>query len=141
MPKFVKKPVEIEAIQFTGDNYKEIREFTKANSVAVWDGQVVTHLLINTLEGAMKAQVNDWIIRGVKGEYYPCKPDIFEATYDPVPQPEGRAMLIFETEQEVFDFAMRVYKEIGVTPELQRVYDFYKNTQLEPQPSTETSHD
>ena len=42
------------------------------------------NLIIHTLEGKMIAQVNDWIIRGVQGEYYPCKPDIFEKTYEPV---------------------------------------------------------
>ena len=42
------------------------------------------YVFINTLEGTMYAKVGDWIIRGVKGEFYPCKPDIFEATYEPV---------------------------------------------------------
>src|SRR5690348_2315770 len=44
---------------------------------------LVDHILLITLEGEMRANVGDWIIRGVKGEFYPCKPDIFEATYEP----------------------------------------------------------
>jgi hypothetical protein len=45
-------------------------------------------MLIETLEGVMRAEVGDWIIRGVKGEFYPCKPDIFAATYEPVDESE-----------------------------------------------------
>lgn len=46
------------------------------------------YMLIETLEGEMRAEVGDWIIRGVKGEFYPCKPDIFAATYEPVEDPD-----------------------------------------------------
>jgi hypothetical protein len=73
--------VEIRAMRYTGDNGAE---------VAAWVGEGWTKgslsgaLIIHTLEGAMTASVGDWIIRGVKGEFYPCKPDIFEATYEPV---------------------------------------------------------
>jgi len=78
--KFRKKPVVIEAIQWTGDNVEEIGEFmTGVHWAMAGDRDPV----IPTLEGDMKVSVNDWIIRGVKGEYYPCKPDIFEATYEP----------------------------------------------------------
>jgi len=90
--KFRKKPVVIEAVQFTsdcaflcliggreapfglvvsGDYNRERREVYRA-----W-------ISIPTLEGVMRAEVGDWIIRGVKGELYPCKPDIFAATYEP----------------------------------------------------------
>ena len=76
--KFVKKPVEIEAIQWVGDNTAEVMEFV---------GPMIhptssSTLGIRTLEGVMDAAVGDWIIKGVKGEFYPCKPDIFEMTYD-----------------------------------------------------------
>jgi hypothetical protein len=92
MPKFRKKPVVIEAIQFTdemaksmlidkaagpfglrasGDYHPGNREIYRA-----W-------IVILTLEGNMRAEIGDWIIKGVSGELYPCKPDIFEATYDP----------------------------------------------------------
>ena len=90
--KFRKKPVVIEAVQLTpdfalacllgeapppfgkhvsGDYNRRLRQVHRA-----W-------VTIETLEGVMRAELNDWIIKGVKGEFYPCKPDIFEATYEP----------------------------------------------------------
>lgn len=79
MARFRKKPVEIEAIQWTGYNLDTVSEFTGINFCNVgMDGSLV----INTLEGDMKASKDDWIIKGVKGEFYPCKPDIFEQTYE-----------------------------------------------------------
>lgn len=80
MAKFKKKPVIIEAVQFTGDNWEEVVHFINAPYKAFVEEQ---YLLIPTLEGDMRADKGDWIIRGIKGEYYPCKPDIFEQTYDP----------------------------------------------------------
>lgn len=79
MPKFRKKPVVIEAIRFTGSNYEEIREFIGKNTLCS-DLSIV----IPTLEGDMIAQKGDYIIKGVKGEFYPCKPDIFAETYEVV---------------------------------------------------------
>ncbi|HEL1563485.1 TPA: hypothetical protein TX924_000963 [Streptococcus suis] len=79
MPKFRKKPVEIEAIRFTGSNYEEIREFIGKNTLCS-DLSIV----IPTLEGDMVAQKGDYIIKGVHGEFYPCKPDIFNETYEVV---------------------------------------------------------
>jgi len=79
--KFRKKPVVIEAIQWKGDNWEELEEFrSERHTVANPDGT----LTIETLEGNHIANKRDWIIRGVKGEIYPCKPDIFEQTYDEV---------------------------------------------------------
>lgn len=84
--KYRKKPVVIEAIQWKGNNWDEIKaKFTDppdAKSFIVWISN--EELLIATLEGKMKVDINDWIIKGVQGEYYPCKPDIFEQTYEPV---------------------------------------------------------
>lgn len=77
-----KKPVVIEAIQFTGSNYKEVREFSKGNATPLWFGQRPFAMLIPTKEGNMEAFLGDWVIKGVAGEYYPCKPDIFEKTYE-----------------------------------------------------------
>ena len=74
--KFRKKPVIIEAIQWNGENLSEINEFTK--------NEVENHesvLIIPTLEGDMYASLNDYIIKGVNGEFYPCKPDIFDMSY------------------------------------------------------------
>jgi len=89
MPKFRKKPVVIEAIQFNGSNKIECIEFTNqtafARSEKDINGAVKFWVIsIPTLEGDMIASPNDWIIKGVNGEFYPCKPDIFEKTYEPI---------------------------------------------------------
>lgn len=81
MARFRKKPVVIEAIQWTGDNHDEIAFLGHVNRGAIQ--RVDRALPIKTLEGEMLAEVGDWIIRGIKGELYPCKPDIFAATYEP----------------------------------------------------------
>lgn len=79
--KVRKKPVEVEAMQFTRGNGAAVWEW--ADSKPMYDPQGnVCGLRIYTLEGNMKADFGDWVIRGVKGEFYPCKPDIFEATYE-----------------------------------------------------------
>lgn len=79
MTQFRKKPVVIEAFCWMGQRPKDWPEW--ATKVRLLDGR---DLVVDTLEGTMKASLGDWIIRGVKGEQYPCKPDIFIATYDPV---------------------------------------------------------
>lgn len=92
--RFTKKPVTISAIQWTGDNLPDVIEFTgKHPRWGDWFadmGEYIAHVRsdgnrfkIFTLEGVMDALPGDWIIRGVQGEHYPCKPDIFAATYDP----------------------------------------------------------
>lgn len=77
MAKFRKKPVVIEAVQFVEENYKELKIFCP--ELIYID---TMNAYIKTLEGNMQASENDWIIKGVNGEFYPCKPDIFEKTYD-----------------------------------------------------------
>ena len=88
--KFRKKPVVIEAIQWTGSNLLQVIQHTGQHASAThlkWDEYAeLVHtcgLKIFTLEGKMTAEIGDWIIKGVKGECYPCKPDIFELTYEP----------------------------------------------------------
>ncbi|MDT3386730.1 MAG: hypothetical protein LIR46_03050 [Bacteroidota bacterium] len=76
--EYRKKPVIITAIQYTGGNLDDIMEFVDPEMIS-FEKNIVT---IHTLEGGMIISVNDWVIRGVKGEFYPCKPDIFEATYE-----------------------------------------------------------
>ena len=91
MGKFRKKPVVIEAMQLKRDNLKEIETFLAGRvmpdlyqKLGGWDiNWGNNEVTISTLEGKMKACLGDWIIKGVKGEFYPCKPDIFEATYEP----------------------------------------------------------
>ena len=83
--KFRKKPIVIDALQWTGSNYEEVNAFMQVEIGKVnIDDPLNPALVIRTLEGEMQALPGDWIIRGVKGEFYPCKPDIFEATYEPV---------------------------------------------------------
>jgi hypothetical protein len=82
MPQYRKKPVVIEAVQWTGENQGEVMRFT--GDKAVYRSRTGgSELVVHTLEGVLVADPGDWIIRGVKGEFYPCKPDIFAATYEP----------------------------------------------------------
>ena len=83
--RYTKKPVTIEAIQFAddADTISNIHGFLQADETRIdYANPTAPVLKIQTLEGEMTAQVGDWIIKGVKGEFYPCKPDIFEATYE-----------------------------------------------------------
>jgi hypothetical protein len=82
MEKYRKKPVVIEAVQFTGQNGAEIEAWS--GGMAARPAPDAPLLEIRTLEGLMTAFPTDWIVRGVKGEFYPCKPDIFAATYEAV---------------------------------------------------------
>lgn len=77
--KYRKKPVEVEAIQYMGNKFKEVEDFVNRDLLKYNDG-----IGIPTLEGIMKASIGDFIIKGVIGEVYPCKPDIFRQTYDEV---------------------------------------------------------
>lgn len=76
-----KKPVVIEAIQWTGANINEVLDFMKWRNAS---HDKHTGLVIHTLEGNHNASHGDFIIKGVHGEFYPCKPDIFEKTYEVV---------------------------------------------------------
>jgi hypothetical protein len=103
--RYRKLPVEIEAVQLTWPTWSEVCEFlapefesgravggVKRGSAYFWGDAAEREvsdatplaIRITTLEGVMVADEGDWIIRGVKGEVYPCKPDIFEQTYEPV---------------------------------------------------------
>lgn len=81
MAQYRKKPVMISAMQFTGVNAEECLKFIEGREQIVKCGPA-ERIEIKTLEGTMTARVGDWIIRGVKGEFYPCKPDVFAATYE-----------------------------------------------------------
>lgn len=81
MSKYRKKPVVIESMQYSRDNLFEVLRFLGDADQGVGEADRV---LIGTLEGTMTASVGDYIIKGVAGEFYPCKPDIFEATYEAV---------------------------------------------------------
>lgn len=84
---FRKKPITISAIQFAGtaESFNEISEWMAAHGAAGLGGvgsDVGCVMHIDTLEGRMDANPGDWIIRGISGEFYPCKPDIFQASYE-----------------------------------------------------------
>ena len=81
--KYRKKPVVINAVQIIEGNDGAVLAFMRATNcpfeiVGEWE------MIIHTLEGDMHLSTGDWLIQGVQGEFYPCKPDIFEATYEPV---------------------------------------------------------
>lgn len=80
--RYRKRPVEIEAVRWDGTNASEI-ELWAGEAYETWLPST-EQIEIRTLEGPLTASKGDWIIRGVKGEFYPCKPDIFVATYDAI---------------------------------------------------------
>ena len=90
--KYRKKPAVVQALEWTGTNINEIGDFCKDKctfeySESAWivgRGPVKVDLYIDTLEGRMHASEGDFIIKGIKGEFYPCKPDIFWETYEEV---------------------------------------------------------
>jgi hypothetical protein len=88
MPYFTKKPVQIEARQYDGtqESAIELADWVNTNGHEAYCGNI---LVIVTLEGEHRANPGDWIIKGVAGEFYPCKPDIFAATYEPVSPSES----------------------------------------------------
>jgi len=84
MPKYRKKPVVIEAVQWTGKHGNLLEVTNLAGDTGRLVEKEGDTLFIQTLEGKMEANIGDWIIKGVKGEVYPCKPDIFDMTYEPL---------------------------------------------------------
>ena len=94
MAKYRKRPVVIEAIQWTGKNDEEIEDFIGDDLCGYGDNLVAYKprseqhrsklMYIRTLEGIMTASVDDYIIKGIQGEFYPCKPDVFKKTYERV---------------------------------------------------------
>ena len=85
MPKFRKKPIIIEAVQFTGtsESIDQIDQLMGIiNDIDLTGGKA--RIAIETKEGIMTAQIGDYVIKGIAGEFYPCKPDIFEKTYEAV---------------------------------------------------------
>lgn len=83
--KYRKKPVEIEAVKYNGANHLICETFMKGSgAILSYENSPLGQILIPTLEGTMIASAGDYIIKGIKGEFYPCKPDIFEETYEKV---------------------------------------------------------
>ncbi len=115
MYRFTKKPVTIEALQFQRRNNGPVpypewfddavtrNDITTFNTGKWGDATEPAHCEIKTLEGVMRADESDWIIRGVKGEIYPCKADIFELTYGPAPESVRDALNFAAETIELFD--------------------------------------
>ena len=107
--KYRKKPVTIEAMQLTRHNACEIAECGGENVFVVYIvGEMFDHekaINIRTLEGVMEANPGDYIIKGVQGEFYPCKPDNFAATYE-VPTNNETAADEHHSVQELYDYRM-----------------------------------
>lgn len=104
MTKYRKKPIIIEALQLRWDTWGEICHFVGVGKMSdekphgEMRKECAIGLDIPTPEGVLHADENDWIIKGIKGEFYPCKPDIFEATYEKlqdVSSPEGDLDCVF----------------------------------------------
>ena len=79
--RYIKKPIPIEAIQWTGNNFDEVHDFVTNKPIFITGSN---EIIISTLEGDMRAPEGSWIIRGPMGEYYPCRREVFEETYEPV---------------------------------------------------------
>lgn len=88
MAKYRKKPVVVDAIQWTGENLQEIKKFTEGNFLP-FDNEG-NEWYIKTLEGNLGAEIGSYIIKGVKGEFYACEPDIFAMTYEREPEFEEK---------------------------------------------------
>ena len=83
--RYVKKPIEVYAVIWNGANRSEIFEFVgEYASFVVSKDSANVELVIDTLEGPMKSSVGDYVIKGIKGEFYACKPDVFRLTYDDI---------------------------------------------------------
>lgn len=125
--KFRKKPVVIEAYQLPSageDVPHSFYEWVDEVGFSQWESDRDEGLLIKTLEGVMRADPGDWIIKGVAGEFYPCKPDIFAATYEPVsddapaaPQAEPQREL---SEKQIADACLRYRHDFGLLDKYER---------------------
>lgn len=82
--RYVKRPTVISAVKWTGHNVNEIAEFVKGTSFTLYNNFDITKLFIETPKGGIYVEVGDYIIQGVRGEYYSCKPNIFTETYEEI---------------------------------------------------------
>jgi len=89
MPKFRKHSTTVEAIQYTGDNKREIIEFANNNAMT---NTCYSHITIFATKENFGVDVGDWVIKDVTGEFHPCKPDIFETNYVPIESPSVKHM-------------------------------------------------
>ena len=127
MAQYRKKPVVIEAVQLTAETVQECYDFVGAKGnfpecgmgIDPADGQ----FKITTLEGVHTASVGDWIIKGVNGEFYPCKPDIFEKTYDSEVTTFKERLI--KEQEELNDKLVKLY-EFGSTEKFKEIDPVHK---------------
>lgn len=105
--KYTKKPITIEAVRLTFDNLSTVKEWCGGQTWSRPPMRAITGISITTLAGKMDVEFGDWVIKGVEGEFYPCTPDIFEATYGP----EGESQIT--TEQAVSHLMKQLRKDEG----------------------------
>ena len=123
--KFRKKPVVIEAVKFSGNNYEQVKAFLGYPPQYI--DQALTQLRIYTLEGQHVASVGDWIIKGVKGEFYACKPDIFAMTYEPAAAPVAAPSGCVSVPREPTE---AMIKAGGATPKMKIINGYVATAQL-----------
>lgn len=128
--RYIKKPIVIEAVQFDGWNWREVYQFMSDEPLMfTQDFRKDEFIVIKTLEGDMKANIGDYIIKGVEGEFYPCKPDIFHKTYE-ILEPEDfrivnmKKLDLIEEQREAIPLSIAL-KRLGyaiqegyITPEM-----------------------
>ena len=125
--RYVKKPIPIEAIKWTGGNFEEIHKFMEHTSVVV---TMNNELIISTLEGEMRASVGYYIVKGPRGEFYGCRGDIFEETYDKYEEPYfyklycpycEKTIELYERPQIFYDAIHSSYKYRIVCPNCKQI--------------------
>ncbi|MFF4777611.1 hypothetical protein ACFY05_32740 [Microtetraspora fusca] len=85
MPKYRRLPLVLDAVQFTGDNFPDLAQFFREGYTGTldWNDDPTTGGEILTVDGSITFEVGDWLIRGIEGEYYPIKDNVFRASYEP----------------------------------------------------------
>lgn len=150
MPMYVKKPIPIEARQITVENADELAAWSKSDIVRRPDG-AVSGMMVYTLEGTMTGAVGDYLIKGVRGEFYFCAKDIFEETYESVKEidpwhiqvdsitdlPDGSADVVFTIGSE----AQKVFLEIGIIETLKNSVNKLKGKIGEENDNTDPSNE
>lgn len=89
MPRYRKKPIEVEAIRYDTAAVNEVIGWIHLNGGHAWVIPNTKVLFLETLEGGMRANPGDWIVQGVVGEFYPCNPEVFELTYEKIGDSES----------------------------------------------------
>ena len=151
MPMYVKKPIPIEARQIADENADELAAWSKSDVIRRPVDGSISGLMVYTLEGAMTGKVGDYLIKGVRGEFYFCAKDIFEETYESVKEidpwhiqvesisdlPDGSADVVFTIGSE----AQKTFLEVGIIEVLKNSIKSLKNKNGENDDYTDSSNE